>query len=294
MKIFTSFPFSSALLLVAFFITGCSSGGGGAAAPVTSYTGSTTPAAIDADNAETIGKASGEAIQIANSSTGLPVGISVDSNTSDNLTEINNIIISNLDILTLPSAVDISAELCSSGTASSTDPGNVQSGPVDITATFSNCALKNSDITISGTAKMHFDDIANANAGFSITYTNFKVTDANGTTTINMSMVCTSGSACVFNSDFVGSDGLTHRVSNFSFSGSTSTGGYYGTATFYHGTFGSVSITATGITYGSCGTYPDGGSVAFDSTDGSSGTIIFNADCSVSGTWDNGVTVGSF
>ena len=293
MKIFTSFPFSSALLLVAFFITGCSSGGGGAAAPVTSYTGSTTPAAIDADNAETIGKASGEAIQIANSSTGLPVGISIDNNTSDNLTEINNIIISNLDILTLPSAVDISAQVCSSGTASSTDPGNVTSGPLDITVTFSNCAFIYSDITISGTAKMHFDDTANRNMDFSITYTNFKVTDPNGTTTINMSMVCTSGSACVFNSDFVGSDGLTHRVSNFSFYGSASTE-YNGSATFYHGTFGSVSITATNITYGSCSTYPDGGSVAFDSTDGSSGTIIFNADCSVSGTWDNGVTSGSF
>lgn len=293
MKIFTSFPFSSALLLVAFFITGCSSGGGGAAAPVTSYTGSTSPAAIDTDNAETIGKASGEAIQIANSSIGLPLGISIDSNTSDNLTEINNIIISNLDILTLPSAVDISAELCSSGTASSTDPGNVQSGPVDITVTFSNCALIYSDITISGTAKMHFDDIANTNAGFSITYTNFKVTDANGTTTINMSMVCTSGSACVFNSDFVGSDGLTHRVSNFSFYGSASTE-YNGSATFYHGTFGSVSITATNITYGSCGTYPDGGDISFSSSNGSSGTIIFASDCSVSGTWNNGVTTGSF
>lgn len=294
MKIFTSFPFSSALLLVAFFITGCSSGGGGgAAAPVTSYTGSTTPAAIDADNAETIGKASGEAIQIANSSTGLPVGITIDDAIVADLTEINNIIISHIDVLTLPVGVDISANLCSTGTASSTDPGNVQSGPVDITMTFSNCALIYSDITISGTAKMHFDDIANTNAGFSITYTNFKVTDANGTTTINMSMVCTSGSACVFNSDYVGSDGLTHRVSNFSFYGSASTG-YNGTATFYHGTFGSVSITATNITYGSCGTYPDGGDISFSSSNGSSGTIIFASDCSVSGTWNNGVTTGSF
>ena len=293
MKIFTSFPFSSALLLVAFFITGCSSGGGGAAAPVTSYTGSTTPAAIDADNAETIGKASGEAIQIANSSTGLPVGITIDDGIVANLTEINNIIISHIDILTLPVGVDISANLCSTGTASSTDPGNVQSGPVDITVTFSNCALIYSDITISGTAKMHFDDSANTNAGFSITYTNFKVTDANGTTTINMSMVCTSGSACVFNSDYVSADGTTHRVSNFSFYGSASTG-YNGTATFYHGTFGSVSITATNITYGSCGTYPDGGDISFSSSNGSSGTIIFASDCSVSGTWNNGVTTGSF
>ena len=293
MKTFTSLPISSALLLVAFFITGCSSGGGGTAAPVTSYTGSTTPAAIDADNAETIGKASGEAIQIANSSTGLPVGITIDDAIVANLTEINKIIISHIDVLTLPVGVDISANLCSTGTASATDPGDVQSGPVDITATFSNCALIYSDITISGTAKMHFDDIANTNADFSITYTNFKVTDANGTTTINMSMVCTSGSACVFNSDFVGSDGTTHRVSNFSFYGSASTG-YNGSATFYHGSFGSVSITAINITYGSCGTYPDGGDISFSSSNGSSGTIIFASDCSVSGTWNNGVTTGSF
>ncbi len=292
MKIFTSFPFSSALLLVAFFITGCSSGGGGAAAPVISYTGSTTPAAIDADNAETIGKASGEAIQIANSSTGLPVGITIDDGIVADLTEINKIIISHIDVLTLPVGVDISADLCSTGTASVTEPGNVQSGPVDITATFSNCALLYSDITISGTYRMHYDDVINP-ADFSITYTNFKVTDANGTTTINMSMVCTSGSACVFNSDYVSADGATHRVSNFSFYGSASTG-FNGNATFYHGTFGSVSITATNITYGSCGTYPDGGDISFISSNGSSGTIIFASDCSVSGTWNNGVTTGSF
>ena len=108
-----------------------------------------------------------------------------------------------------------------------------------------------------------------------------------------MTMICTDAFSCTYNSDFVGTDGTTHRIADFNIFGNA-TDGFNGTATFYHGTFGSVSITATGITYGSCGTYPDGGSVAFDSTDGSSGTIIFNADCSVSGTWDNGVTVGSF
>lgn len=292
MKIFTSFPFSSALLLVAFFITGCSSGGGGAAAPVTSYTGSTTPAAIDADNAETIGKAAGESIQIANSSNGLPFGITINNNTANNLTEINKIILSSLGIASLPAGVDISAQFCTSGTASRTDPGNVQSGPVDVTATFNNCVFTGGyAMTISGSLKIHYDDVSNV-ADFSVIYTNFTVTDANGTTTINMTMICTDFS-CTYNSDFEGTDGTTHRVSNFSFYGSASTG-YNGSATFFHGTFGSVSITATGITYGSCGNYPDGGSVAFDSTDGSSGTIIFNADCSVSGSWDNGVTSGSF
>lgn len=296
MNKFITLSTSSALLLLgAFFITSCSSSGGGGDTPAAStiYTGSTTPAAIDVNNAEAIGKAAGESVQIANSSTGLPVGITIDNGIAANLTEINKIIIANIDALTLPAGVDISADFCSSGTASATDPGSATSGPVDITATFNNCALISSNITVSGTVKMHFDDIANTNAGFSITYTNFKVTDANGTTTINMSMICTSNASCTFNSDYVGTDGVTHRVTDFSFFGNASTG-FNGTATFFHGTYGSISITATNITYGSCGTYPDGGSIAFSSTNGSSGTIIFNSDCSVSGTWDNGVTSGSF
>ena len=297
MNKFITLSTSSALLLIgAFFITSCSSGGGGdgdTPATGTIYTGSTTPAAIDVDNAEVIGKAAGEAVQIANSSTGLPVGITIDNGIAANLTEINKIIIANIDALTLPAGVDISADFCSSGTASATDPGSATSGPVDITATFNNCTLISSNTTVSGTVKMHFDDIANTNAGFLITYTNFKVTDANGTTTINMSMVCTSNASCTFNSDYVGTDGVTHRVTNFSFFGNASTG-FNGTATFFHGTYGSISITATNITYGSCGAYPDGGSIAFSSTNGSSGTIIFNSDCSVSGTWNNGVTSGSF
>lgn len=295
MNKFITLSTSSALLLLgAFFITSCSSSGGGdTPAASTIYTGSTTPAAIDVNNAEAIGKAAGESVQIANSSTGLPVGITIDNGIAANLTEINKIIIANIDVLTLPAGVDISANFCSSGTASATDPGSATSGPVDITTTFNNCALISSNITVSGTFKMHFDDIANTNAGFSITYTNFKVTDANGTTTINMSMICTSNASCTFNSDYVGTDGVTHRVTDFSFLGNASTG-FNGTATFFHGTYGSINIIATNITYGSCGTYPDGGSIAFSSTNGSSGTIIFNSDCSVSGTWDNGVISGSF
>lgn len=296
MNKFITLSTSSALLLLgAFFITSCSSSGGGGDTPAAStiYTGSTTPAAIDVNNAEAIGKAAGESVQIANSSTGLPVGITIDNGIAANLTEINKIIIAHIDVLTLPAGVDISADFCSSGTASATDPGSVTSGPVDITATFNNCVLISSNITVNGTVKMHFDDIANTNAGLSITYTNFKVTDANGTTTINMSMICTSNASCTFNSDYVGTDGVTHRVTDFSFFGNASTG-FNGTATLFHGTFGRISITATNITYGSCGTYPDGGSIAFSSSNGSSGTIIFNNDCSVSGTWDNGVTSGSF
>ena len=221
------------------------------------------------------------------------ISTQVSSNIDQYITEINKIIISHIDALTLPTGVDISADTCSSGTASSTDPGNVQSGPVDITVTFTNCAFIYSDITVSGTATVHFNDIANIDSGFTITYTNFKVTDANGTTTINMTIVCTSGSSCTFNSDYVGSDGATHRVADFNITGNA-TDGFNGTATFYHGTYGSVTITVTGITYGSCGSFPDGGSISFSSSNGSSGSIIFAGDCTASGSWTNTGGSGSF
>ena len=282
---------SSVILLSAFLISSCSSGGGdGGGATGVSFDGNTSPAAIDANNAEAIGTAAGEAIQIANASTGLPGTIAI----NDNLTEINNAIISQLDVFMLPAGIDISSQTCSpgSGTASTTDPGSAQSGPVDITITFNNCELTGTAMTITGTALMHINDINNIDLGFSITYTNFKVTDINGTTTINMSMVCTSASTCTFNSDFMGTDGTIHRVSEFSIYGNA-TDGFNGSATFYHGLFGSVDITASNITYGNCGSYPDNGMITFDSTDGTSGTITFASDCSVTGTWSDGVvTVG--
>lgn len=292
MNKFITLSASSMLLLGAFFITSCSSGGGGSAPAVTSYTGSTTAATIDASNAEVIGTAAGESVQIAGSSTGLPSGVTI-VNTTVDLTEINNIIISNLDVLNLPAGIDISGQLCSTGTASSTNPGQVTSGPVDITVTFNSCALLYSDVTLSGTVKTHYNDIGDYNAGFTATYTNFKVTDVNGTTTVNMTMVCTSGISCTYNSDFVGTDGTTHRIADFNIFGNA-TDGFNGTATFYHGTYGSVSINAIGITYGSCGTYPDGGEITFSNTNGSSGTIIFSGDCTVSGTWSNSGGSGSF
>ena len=294
MNKFITLSTASALLLGTFIITSCSSGGGdgGTQQAVTSYSGSTAPAAIDIDNAKAIGSAAGESVQIANSSAGLPLGISISDNTVNNLTEINKTITSHIGILTLPAGVDISSDFCSSGSASATDPGNVQSGPVDVTATFNNCALHFSDITISGTAKMHFDDAANLDV-FTINYSNFQVTDPNGTTTINMTVECSSGASCTFNSDFVGSDGVTHRVTEYNIYGNASTG-FNGNATFYHGTYGSVSINTTSITFGNCNTYPDDGSIAFSSTNGSSATIIFNSDCSTSGTWTNTAGSGSF
>ena len=272
--------------------TACSSGSDTSA--VTSYSGSTTPAAIDTDNAEDIGTAAGEAILIADSSTGLPAGITVNSSTSPDLTQLNNLVLSNFNILTMPVGVDMPG-VCTTGSVSISDGDfvNTTSGPLDITMTYNNCLITDSGITASGRVIIHYDDFGNFDAAFSVIYDNFVVSDANGTHTINATMDCTNFTSCTFNSDFVGTDGVTHRVTEFNITGDVTTW-FTGTATFYHGTYGSVSISATSITYGSCGSFPDGGTIAFQSTDGTSGTIIFNSDCTVSGTWDDGVASGSF
>lgn len=193
----------------------------------------------------------------------------------------------------LPAGLDVSDEFCSSGTATSNDI-NSSSGPVTLNITFSNCViLDGNGETVNGKVNVHIDDVSNFNSGFTATYSNFTVTDpVNGTTTINATIVCDGNFSCTYSSDFVGSDRATHRISNFNVSGAASTG-YSGSATFYHSSYGEASITFSGITYGACGAQPDGGNISFSSA-GSSGTINFNSDCTVSGTWNSGSASGSF
>ena len=294
MKSFITFSTSTALLLAAFFITGCSSGGGGAAAPVTSYTGSTTPAAIDDTNAQAIGTTAGESIQPAASTSNTPYGISIDS--SIDMKQLNKLVLAVArQASNLPAGLDFSNEFCSSGTATSNDPSST-SGPVTLNVTFSNCViLDGNGETLNGIVNIRIDDISDSNSGFTATYSNFTVTDpVNGTTTINATIVCDGSFSCTYSSDFVGSDGAIHRVSDFNISGS-STSGYSGSATFYHNSYGEVSIIVSGVTYGgSCGSIPNGGSISFTSSTGSSGTINFSSTCTVSGTWSNGSGSGSF
>ncbi|MDH5426294.1 MAG: hypothetical protein OEY29_14995 [Gammaproteobacteria bacterium] len=282
-------------------VSGCGGGGSSAGGGI-SYDGNTSPAGIDATNAELIGKAAGESIQVADGTTQLPVGI---SGTSTDLTPLNtvfvNAAISSLETSpNLPAGItqDISY-LCSSGSASVSYTSNATSGPLSATETFNNCVLLDAPaIKVSGRVEVYFSDISDPfGTGFTFTYSNFTMTDSvNATTfTLNVSMDCPAGlySLCVIAADFSGSDGTVHRVANFSIYGD-SVFGYDGTATFYHGTYGEVSITATAITYGSCGAYPDGGTVDLNSTDGSSASVIFNSDCTTSGTWTNATGSGSF
>lgn len=301
MNKFLTLTSTTALLLGAFMITSCSSGGGGSSndggggGTGTAFDGNIDPAAIDASNSEDIGKAAGEAVQKADASTGLPGAIAVSS--SVNMEQINGIVLATTNALNLPAGPDVPG-VCDSGSATVSDTTPPSSGQYNITITYTACRVTGTDITVDGTASIRYDDFTDLNAGFSITYSNFTVTDpVNGTTTIDLNFSCTNLSdftTCTYNSDFVGSDGATHRVTDFTISGDQ-VSGFNGTATFLHGTFGEVSITITNITYGNCGVFPDGGTISFSSSNGSSGTIIFNADCTVSGTWDDGAGLsGSF
>ena len=284
----------SFLLLAAALIlnTACSSGGDSG---TTTVNINTAPAAIDDTNAEAIGTSAGEGVQKAAASTNLPTAVEVSASSPD-MDQINNTVISSFDLLNQPAAYDLSS-ICETGTVTSSNTTAAESGPYTSTITYTSCKLSSSDTTVNGIAIIHFDDIGDPEAGFYIVYEDFTVSSpTSGTTTINWSYSCSNLSdylTCEYSSDFVGTDGVKSRMADFSIYGDA-TSGYSGTATFYHGTFGEVSITVTGITYGSCGSIPDGGHIEFSSTGGSSGTIIFNGDCTVSGTWTNGTTGGSF
>lgn len=279
---------------------GDNSGGDNSGGSV-AFSGNTSPASINASNAENLGKASGEAVLNAYSSLDLPRGISSRGSISIDIDGIdidgvNQIILSTIDALPLPIGQNV-ASFCSSGTASISGDFIQTSGPVTFSLTYSNCVV--SSVTFNGVVEVHYNDISNKSAGFTFTYNNFTVSEAGRTTTINLVIACLDVSTldvstCTYNSDFVGSGGSTHRVTAFDISGD-STSGFNGRATFIHSDIGAVSITISSITYNdSCAPYPNGGSISFSSSNGSSGTIIFNTNCTVSGTWNNAGNSGSF
>ena len=282
------------LLCISFLISACGSGGG---SPSDSdngltFSGSTAPAAINEQNAENIGTAAGESVQQAEmSSAFVPSGISIDHNSEIDISELNQLMIDNAKIAFMPSGATLSG-VCSSGSVSVNEPSQT-SGPTTLIFVYSQCRLNRTNITATGKVTYHFNDFGNESAGFDISYKNFRISQPGYQTfSINMDISCANNYSCSYSTNFIGSDGHTHRISSSSFTGHFSTG-YNGSATFYHAIHGRVSIFASNLTYGNCGSKPDGGAISFSSKS-TSGTISFNADCSVSGTWNNGSVSGIF
>jgi hypothetical protein len=262
------------------------------------FEGNTEPAEVDADNVQAIGEAAGEAVGQAASSSALPSSVVIDQGTD--LGElVRNLATNAAALALLPSGVDVSAEVCPNGGSAEVSlegPGATSgSGPAVNTTTFNAC--NNGTYSISGTVKMEYDDIGDITAAFAVEYNNVTVSGLGfGTQTLNFSTRCSNASdfrTCTSSSVFAGSDGGNHQISDYSFSGNASTG-FNGNATFSHESYGSVSITVTNITYGNCGSSPDGGSIAFSSSNGTSGQIDFSSECTVSGTWTSNTASGSF
>jgi hypothetical protein len=276
-------------LTLSLFGCGGSSGGGGEPEDnTTTFSGNTAPAEIDADNAEEIGQAAGESVDKASASSGLPsspVGAQVSGPMG--IDELNDIVLQTGQQLAMPSGAEVEG-VCSSGSASTS---GVTTNRIDIN--YNNCVLIDSSATIDGSAVIEFNDVNDPNAGFTITYNNFTVTDPeSGTQTIDAVIVCSGTGTCTFNSDFVGADGVKHRVrmsqTNPITGDGTDASPFNGEATFFHGTHGSVSIDVNGVTYGSCEPLPDGGSIIFTGSNGASGTINFDESCTVTGTFTDG------
>lgn len=291
------------------------SGGGGDVSDSggLSFSGNSAPAEISSENAQEIGETAGESIQQAAAASGSPVstplGIELDSENQNveipaALMDLHEEVIASsgaLSGLPIGPTVNVS-EVCDSGSATATVPnfgGNTPSGRVVITIRYSNCTSRTEagSISINGTVRFEYADFGNPNGATTIVYRNVRVSIPGvGTQTLNYTYTCSNPSdprTCGYISDFQGSDGNTHRISDFSVSGNGQSG-YTGAATFKHYTYGEVTISFNGITYGSCGSQPDGGSITFSSSNLTRGTINFNSNCTVSGTWTTSTGSGSF
>jgi hypothetical protein len=262
-----------------------------------SFSGNTDPAAIDDTNAEAIGTTSGEAavnaIETTQANSANPFGIKMIMD-ADSLPDIVVLAarsaVASIESNNLPAGVVIDSsqlgpDFCG-GSVNAPDSFG-QNETLNGTLTFNDLCYNDtsSGQTITMSGQVIF--VQNANE-FSITYDDFTVTSNLGTSTLNAIMVCDADFLnCEWTSDFVGADGNIHQVSGAI---AFDTGdGWQVNATLFHSEYGEIVISTTvPITFGQCGPFPDGGTIAYESENGSFGTVQFNGDCTYSGSWDDG------
>jgi hypothetical protein len=295
------------VLGIAVGLTACSSGGdggggGGNVAPT--YNGATAPAAVDATNAEAIGttatEATAEAINSDTASAGSPFGISVtespDLTIENKVAEIVKKLADQTQLRDRPIAATFSytelgdPNFCG-GTFSVPDSvANSPTVPSSFTITFNNICF---DAPNDGLNQMIMNgqiQYTSTSSGFTIRYINFTVTMDGRTETLNFTMTCDNFGGCSYSSDYVGDDGNTYRLENFSVTGSDSAG-YNVSATFYHPEYGSVNVTTTSPVLFNCSPDPQPGSgtLSFAGANGTSGSITFDSCTSYTYCYDDGV-----
>lgn len=286
------------ILSTPLFLSGCGGSGGGSASGL-NYDGNTAAAVISADNAEKMGttttEAATQAISEYTASESSPFALAVSSSSlpSDDInTTVSKIIrnlqnqTSNLVTAITLGAADFSGDPYYCG-GSITVPDNFDG--TSGTISFSNfCYDIDSPMTMNGT--ITFSETATE---LTITFKNFNVTFEGESYTINSSMSCSLDEfglpiTCTTSSVYEGTDGLTYRIDDFVVVGNP-TSGFYVDATFYHPTYGSVTVATTSPIMLECtGPQPSSGAISFTGDAGTSGSISFDSCTSYTYCFDLG------
>jgi hypothetical protein len=287
----------AAIIGTALTLTGCGGGGssssGGSAS--VSYSGSTSAAVIDQNNASTISVASGVAVQKAANSLNASFGVSISTTSSSQLSAndanqtVTNALV-NYGALNMPAGVTQTGA-CGGSVSSTTAPPSSGSGPWSGTATFSNYCISggsSGNTIMNGTVVFNFGDMSTPSVNSTLQFSNYSIQMSGHTYTLDSVTVTCGSSSCDYERDYLDSDGSIYRTANVSITGDGSTTPYNGSMTFYDPNDGHVLVTVSGITYGQCGNYPDGGSITIQGSSGGAATINFYppSPCTYSGTYN--------
>ncbi len=266
------------ILLFSLNLGACGGGGGGDNDDEgIVYTGSRSPATIDASNARdlAVGGTGGTNQAIVadsanNASPFSPRGEAIESNLAATL----------IAQLQAAAAVQVRVALqplaiCDSGTAELDQNGSGTSGSIE----FRNCLLTGGGgVVLHGTvtfvATISGPDLTSLN----MRYVNFKVTYQGESHTVNMTVACSGDPlSCDVFSDFVGLDGKIYRV-ELTLVVDNAGSSFDVDAVVFHPDHGYFTIDAS-ISYNNCpGGVPQAGSITLTGAGPSTASVVFN-DC---------------
>ena len=241
------------------------------------YTGSKSPATVDATNAKdlAVGGTGGANQAIVadsanNASPFSPKGAAIESNLAAMLTaKLETAAVAQAPIAQQPLAI------CDSGFAELDQNNDGTEG----TIVFANCVVTGGNgAKLDGTVKFEAAISGSTVISIEMRYINFKVTYQGESQTINMTVAC-SGTplSCDVFSDYVGLDGKVYRVELtvvVDYSGSS----FDVDAVVFHPDHGYFTIDAS-IIYGGCpGGVPQSGTITLTGAGPSTADVVFN-DC---------------
>ena len=279
----------TSILAAALATTGCGGSSDSASTSTNVYSGLTTPAAIDAGNVDTLGHSSTEGTVEAINVNNVPFAVSINASDYSELSQhveniarglANSSTAPDLPVSIVLTAADLNAMLGTTqfcgGSVTAPDTFG-QGGSISGTLTFNAVCVDDGVTVLTMNGPVTITETVNT---ITMQFSNFTVSSGGNSETINATLSCdASMTSCSLASDFAGMDGTVYRISDISVTGD-SVNGHHVNMSFYHPTFGQVSVTTTSaITIGGCGVYPDGGGISVFGTGGSYFNMDFNPDC---------------